>query len=149
MNERIYVNLLNEKIIACIEKYRELIVYGIVGVLTTIVNWVASYLLKLFLNDQVVWQNLVINAVAWIAAIAFAYPTNRKWVFASRNTNIIKEFTEFAGSRLATGVLETGLMGLLVNAMHIEFWIAKITVSVFVVVANYILSKLFIFKAKE
>lgn len=137
------------KIIAFIKKYRELIVYGIVGVLTTLVNWVASYLLKLFLNDQVVWQNMVINAVAWTAAIVFAYPANRKWVFASRNTNIMKEFTEFVSSRLATGVLETGLMGLLVNAMHLEFWIAKITVSVFVVVANYILSKLFIFRAKE
>ena len=143
------MNLLIKKFVAFLKKYRELIVYGIVGVLTTLVNWIASYVLKLFLDEQVVWQNLLINAVAWTAAIAFAYPTNRKWVFASRNTNIIKECTEFVSSRLATGVLETGLMGLLVNAMHLEFWIAKITVSVFVVVANYILSKLFIFRVKE
>ncbi|MBP3210372.1 MAG: GtrA family protein [Oscillospiraceae bacterium] len=74
---------------------------------------------------------------------------NRKWVFASRNTNIFKECAEFVGSRLATGVLEIGLMGLLVNVMHLEFWLAKITVSIIVVVANYILSKLFIFRTKE
>ena len=138
-----------KRILAFIEKHRELIVYVIVGALTTLVNWLASFLLKLFLNDQVVWQNLLINALAWAAAIAFAYPANRNWVFASKNTNVAKEFAEFAGSRLATGVLETGLMGLMVNAMHLDFWVSKIIVAVIVTVTNYILSKLLIFRAKE
>ena len=149
LNERIRLTLPYKRILAFIKKYRELIVYVIVGALTTLVNWLASFLLKLFLNDQVVWQNLVINALAWAAAIAFAYPANRNWVVASKNTNVAKEFAEFAGSRLATGVLETGLMGLMVNAMHLDFWVSKIIVAVIVTVTNYILSKLLIFRAKE
>ena len=65
-------------------KYREFIVYGIVGVLTTAVSWLAAFILKLFLNDQIAWQNVVINTLSWAAAIAFAYPANRKYVFESK-----------------------------------------------------------------
>lgn len=130
------------------QKYREIIIYGVVGVLTTAVSWIASFVLKLFLDDQIAWQNLIINTLSWIAAIAFAYPANRKYVFASKNSNIIRECAEFVGSRLATGVMEVGLMGLTVNVLKINFWVSKLLVSIIVIVANYILSKLVVFKTK-
>ena len=131
------------------QKYREIIIYGVVGVLTTAVSWIASFVLKLYLDDQIAWQNLIINALSWIAAIAFAYPTNRKYVFASKNSNIIRECAEFVGSRLATGVMEVGLMGLTVNVLKINFWVSKLLVSIIVIIANYILSKLVVFKTKD
>ena len=131
------------------QKYREIIIYGVVGVLTTAVSWIASFVLKLFLDDQIAWQNLIINTLSWIAAIAFAYPANRKYVFASKNSNIIRECAEFVGSRLATGVMEVGLMGLTVNVLKINFWVSKLLVSIIVIIANYILSKLVVFKTKD
>lgn len=130
-------------------KYREIIVYGVVGVLTTAVSWFASFVLKLFLDDQIAWQNLIINSLSWIAAIAFAYPANRTFVFASKNKDILRECSEFIGSRLATGVMEIGLMSLTVNVMNINFWVSKLLVSVIVIIANYILSKLVVFKTRE
>ena len=129
--------------------HRELLVYGVVGALTTAVSWIASFVLKLFLNDQILWQNALINALSWISAIAFAYPANRKYVFESRNGNILQECAEFTGSRIATGVLEVGLMSIAVNALNIDFWVSKLIVSIVVVVANYILSKLLVFKEKN
>ena len=129
--------------------HRELLVYGVVGALTTAVSWIASFVLKLFLNDQILWQNALINALSWISAIAFAYPANRKYVFESRNGNILQECGEFTGSRIATGVLEVGLMSIAVNALNIDFWVSKLIVSIVVVVANYILSKLLVFKEKN
>ena len=135
------------KIGLLLKKNREIIIYGVVGVLTTAVSWLASFVLKLFLDDQIAWQNVIINTLSWIAAIAFAYPTNRILVFASKNSNIIRECSEFVGSRLATGVMEIGLMSLMVNVLNINFWLSKLLVSIIVIIANYILSKLVVFKA--
>ena len=130
-------------------KYREFIVYGIVGVLTTAVSWLAAFILKLFLNDQIAWQNVVINTLSWAAAIAFAYPANRKYVFESKNQNVFRECIEFVGSRITTGVMEVALMSLTVNVMNLDFWLSKLLVSVIVIVANYVLSKLVVFKIRE
>ena len=130
-------------------KYREFIVYGIVGVLTTAVSWLAAFILKLFLNDQIAWQNVVINTLSWAAAIAFAYPANRKYVFESKNQNVFRACIEFVGSRITTGVMEVAMMSLTVNVMKLDFWISKLLVSVIVIVANYVLSKLVVFKIRE
>lgn len=132
------------------KKYREIIVYVIVGVMTTVVSFVSAALFRLFLNDQIVWQNAAINVLSWISANAFAYPANRAWVFRSKNHDVFRECVEFLSSRIATGLLfEVGLMALLVNAFHFNFWISKIVTSVFVTVANYVFSKLVVFRQKK
>lgn len=128
------------------KKYREVITYILLGGVATFINWVAAYLLKLFLDEQIVWQNMLINTVAWIAANAFAYPALRKWVFKSRNKNILKECAEFFASRIATWVMELGLMALTVNALGMNFWLSKVLVGLVIVVANYFLSKLIVFR---
>ena len=130
------------------KEHKELIVYAIVGALTTAVSWLTSFVLKLFLDDQILWQNAVINTLSWIAAIAFAYPANRKYVFESKNNRVVQECAEFVGSRLATGVMEIGLMAVSVNALNVNFWISKIAVSIIIIIANYVLSKLFVFRDK-
>ena len=141
---------MSETMKALIKRYREIIVYVIVGVMTTVVSFVSAALFRLFLNDQIVWQNAAINVLSWISANAFAYPANRAWVFQSKNRDVLRECIEFLSSRIATGLLfEVGLMTLLVNALHINFWIAKVMTSVFVTVANYVFSKLVVFKQKQ
>ena len=131
-------------------KYREIIIYLIVGVMTTIVSWAACFLVKyLWLNPDISWQNFVINSFGWIVGVSFSYPLSRKWVFKSSNPNIAKEFGSFAASRLSTWILDIVVMWVTVNAFHMNYWIAKIFISsVLVTIINYIFSKLLIFKKK-
>ena len=138
-----------EKIKALCIKHREILVYLVVGVLTTLVSWLACWVAKFFLDPEVTWQNNVIQTIGWVAGVSFAYPTNRKWVFRSTNPEILKEFLGFAGSRVSTWVIELVVMMLTVNLLHIPYWIAKIFIaSVLVVVLNYVFSKLLVFKKK-
>ena len=80
----------------------------------------------------------------------FAYPLNRKWVFKSKNPKILKEFLGFASSRVSTLIMDIVIMWLTVNVIGMNYWIAKIFISsVIVTIANYVFSKLLIFKKKE
>ena len=86
------------------------------------------------------------NAMAWFLSVLFAYVTNRKYVFDSKNNQIIKEAISFFGSRLATGIMDMVLMWFLVNFNIVNDVVAKVVVNVIVVILNYILSKLVVFK---
>ena len=134
-----------------LQKYREIIVYLIVGVLTTIFSWFACFVAEwLFLNPEITWQNSLINTIGWVAGVLFAYPLNRKWVFKSTNPKIMKEFIGFAASRVSTWLLDILIMAVTVNVLLMDYWIAKIFISsVLVMVCNYIFSKLFIFKKNK
>lgn len=154
-------------------KYREIIVYLIVGVLTTIFSWGVLFVGKLFLNMDISWQNFLNNSLSWLGGVIFAYPLNRKWVFKSNNPHIVKEFTGFAASRVSTWVLDVVIMWLFVNVISfktpirvvlgwfgkaltpdalgdLNYWFVKICISsVLVTIANYVFSKLLIFKKKK
>ena len=139
-----------EKIKALLVKYEEIIVYLIVGVLNTIVSWVACFLAELLLNADISWQNMIINTIGWVAGVVFGYFANRRWVFKSTNPEIMKEFIAFAGGRVSTWLLDIVIMFVTVNLIHMNYWIAKIFISsVLVMIANYVLSKLFVFKKKK
>ncbi|MBQ9136122.1 MAG: GtrA family protein [Lachnospiraceae bacterium] len=133
------------------KKYEEIIIYLIVGVLNTIVSWVACFIVEwLFLNPDITWQNFIINSIGWVAGVCFGYPLNRKWVFKSTNPKILKEFGGFAVSRLSTWGLDIVIMWVTVNVWSMNYWIAKICISaVLVTILNYVFSKVFIFKKKE
>lgn len=132
-------------------KYREILIYLIVGVLTTIFSWAACFIFeRFFLNPDITWQNALINTIGWIAGVCFAYPLNRKWVFQSTNPKIIKEFGEFAVSRLSTWILDLVVMELTVNVWALNYWLSKIFISsVLVTILNYVFSKIFIFKKEK
>lgn len=131
-------------------KYEEIIAYLIVGVLTTIVSWAACFVAELFLDASVGWQNAIINTIGWVAGVCFGYVTNRKFVFKSTNPDILKEFTQFAGARVSTWILDIVIMYVTVNMIHMNYWIAKIFISsVLVMIANYVFSKLFVFKKTD
>ena len=138
-------------IVRLIKKYvtKELIVYGVVGVMTTVVNFIVSYLM----NDIIGCSfTVVTNSVAWVAAVAFAYVTNNTWVFRLGFEGWKKEVQKiwkFTAARIATWVIEVGGMYLLVDCMELAFWPVKIALAVIVILLNYVFSKLFIFIKKK
>ena len=141
---------MTEKIRELCIKYREIIIYLIVGVMTTIFSWFACWVAKFFLDPTDAMQNNIINTIGWVAGVCFAYPLNRKWVFRSVNPQVLKEFFEFAASRLSTWVLELVIMMVTVNLLHMSYWIAKIFIAaVLVTILNYVFSKLWIFNKKK
>ena len=123
---------------------KEIINYLIFGVLTTVVNVVVYWLLNTCLN----MNYLISNAIAWIVSVLFAYITNRKYVFESNNSSMINELVKLVGARLSTGIMDMILMWLLVDILSINSLICKILVNVFVIVLNYVFSKVFVFKEK-
>ena len=142
-----------EKIKALCVKHREILVYLIVGGLTTLVSWAAkflwNYLFYAGTAHPTSLQNTVLSVVENVAGIAFAYPTNRKWVFQSRNPNILAEAGSFVGSRLVTMVLGWLINLLLTNALGVPMMISTVVSAVFVVIGNYVISKLLVFRKKS
>lgn len=127
-------------------KYHEIIRYLIVGVMTTIVSLAVYYgCVSTFLNPRNAIELQAANIISWIAAVTFAYFTNRKYVFNSHNEHIIKEAGAFYASRVSTLLMDMLIMYILVSAMGINDKIAKLSVQVIVTVMNYILSKLLVF----
>ena len=139
-----------QKVKELLIKYEEIIAYLIVGVLTTIVSWGACFVAELFLDPDQTVQNAIINTIGWVAGVVFGYFTNRKYVFKSTNPEMMKEFVAFAGGRVSTWILDIVIMFVTVNLIHMNYWVAKIFISsVLVMIANYVLSKLFVFKKKN
>lgn len=143
---------MKEKIIALFKKYREIIVYVIVGGLTTVVSWVAKFLFNFIFYAGTAFptplQNLVLSIVNWVAGVAFAYPTNRKFVFESKDPKILPECIKFVLSRVSTLILDAVVMQILV-AVGLDLYIATLISAVLVVIANYVFSKVFVFKKKD
>lgn len=136
----------------CIElynRYKEIVNYLVVGVLTTVVSLGTYYVCVLmFLNPNNALQLQIANIISWIAAVAFAYFTNRKFVFESKNPDMLKEATSFVGARVATLLMDMFCMFVMVTCMGLSDKIAKLIVQVIVTVANYIFSKIFVFRKK-
>lgn len=143
-----------EKIKELYLKYKEIINYLIFGVLTTVVSLATKYLLLFTILDAANAVQLQIAVIiSWIAACLFAYITNRIWVFESKSKNIIKEMLAFFTSRLVTLVLEMTIMFIFVTALGLnsDTWVVVWTLvsQVLIIIGNYILSKLVVFKKKE
>lgn len=129
-------------------KYKEIINYLIVGVLTTVVSLAVYYISTFtFLNAENSVELQIANILSWVISVAFAYFTNRKFVFESKNKNKLKEATKFVSSRITTLVLDMFVMYLGVTILHFNDKLIKIISQFLVIVGNYILSKLFVFKA--
>ncbi len=131
------------------KKYKEIINYLIVGVLTTVVSLGVYYVCVLtFLDPNQAIQLQAANVISWIAAVTFAYFTNRKFVFESKNPDMLKEASAFVGARVATLLMDMLCMFIMVTCMGLNDKIAKLVVQVIVTVANYIFSKIFVFRKK-
>ncbi len=130
-----------------IDKYKEIILYLIFGVLTTAVNYIIYFV---FSNILCV-HYLMSNIIAWILSVIFAYITNRIYVFNSKSKgkNKINEFITFVGARVFSGIMETVIMYVGVDLLNINDLIIKLTANILVIILNYIFSKLFIFKKSK
>ena len=136
-----------EKLISLYKRYKEIVNYLIVGGLTTVVSLGVYYGCVLtILDPEVAVQLQAANIISWIAAVTFAYFTNRKFVFESKNENKLKEATAFYGSRVTTLLMDMGCMFLMVTLLGWNDKIAKLIVQVIVTVANYVLSKFIVFR---
>jgi len=133
-------------------KFREQIMYGIFGCATTIVNWVV-YTLSLY-----IFSLSVSNALAWFIAVLFAYFVNKKYVFESKYVSVkhsIREVFLFYGGRVFSGIIEVGGLPLLVyfgvdqQVFGIEGSVAKIIISVLVIITNYLIMKFIVFRKKQ
>ena len=125
-------------------KYRETVIYLVFGVLTTVVN----YAVYIPLYNFVHLPASICNGVAWVAAVVFAYVTNKLFVFESKswNSGVLGELLRFVGSRVTSGVIETVSLLVTVDILGWNGNIMKLFLAVIVIVLNYILSKFFVFK---
>lgn len=121
--------------------------YLIVGLLTTLVSFIVYFAVtRTFLDVSVPMELQIANIISWIISVAFAYVTNRIFVFKSKNKNIFAEVTKFVGSRILSLLMDIGIMFLVVTVLSMSDIIGKLTSQVVVIIANYVLSKLLVFK---
>lgn len=137
--------------------FRELLVYGVVGVLTTIVNIGAFALLNgsvrtlAGMQEQSAAYLTAANVLANVLSIVFAFFANKAYVFESRSwqrAQVCKEAVQFGLARLFSMVLDIGVVNLCVLWLHMDELIAKVLANVLVIVVNYITGKLWVFRKK-
>jgi len=129
------------KLIDLICKYREIIMYVIIGGMTTAVYFVVYAIFKYM------GVHYEINTcISWFAAVMFAFVTNKYLVFRSmKREKAVGEFFKFVGARLTTLGIDLLFTFLLIQVFTLNEWVAKIAVQFIVLILNYVLSKLFVF----
>ena len=126
--------------------HREVLDYLVVGGLTTVVSLASYYSCVLtVLDPRDGFQLQCANVISWIAAVAFAYVTNRKYVFRSESEHVVREAASFVVARVGTLLMDMGIMFVGVTLLSFNDKIMKLVVQVVVTVANYVFSKLFVF----
>lgn len=168
-----------KKIKELYSKYREIILYLVFGVLTTLVGlgvkfailtiWKTAYNIPSDDTDSAIYMTgaYIAETVKWIAAVLFAFFTNRKWVFADadKSVSVPLQLAKFAGGRVATGIIEiiftplctigigtvipATLNVVLPGKLNLAELIATAGIAVIVIIGNYIFSKIFVFKNKK
>lgn len=124
--------------------HREGLLYLFFGVLTTAVSWGVFYLFAYPLSTD----ELLANLFSWVAAVLFAFFTNRMWVFRTHGGGLIREMGLFFGARLGTLAFEELVIFLFVTTLSQDAMTVKILGNIAVLILNYVLSKLIVFKEK-
>ena len=128
-------------------KYKRFIYYVVFGVLTTLIN-IGVYALA-YKTMQL--DNVPSNIIAWIVAILFAFVVDKLYVFEARNMelkNVLYELVKFIGARLTTGAFDLVIMFVGVDVLRGPAIIIKVAANIMVIILNYVLSKLVVFKKK-
>ncbi len=147
----------NKKVNESLKKVfsRETVTYLIFGFLTTVINLLAFKIFDSIIGNDSIFGKYgyqIANFIAWVLSVMFAYITNKLWVFESKSFKakvLIKEIISFVGARVASYFIEVGGLWLLVTYVGIGKMISKILIAVFVIIFNYVFSKLIIFKKKK
>ena len=137
------------------KKNKEVLMYLFFGVLTTAVSFVTAGAAKALLEHLDFGKSAVSNistVISWICAVTFAYVTNRIWVFDSQTRGagaIVREMASFYGGRLFTLGVEMLMMWIGYSLLDFNYWVTKIVANVVVLVLNYVISKLIVFRKKK
>jgi putative flippase GtrA len=126
-------------------RHKTLVDYVFFGGLTTAVNYAVYF----SLTRLVAMNYMAANAIAWVAAVAFAFVVNKKYVFNSQATGLVpvlREVLLFVAARFSSLGIESGLLYLLVGLARLNDAIVKVVVGFVVVLANYAFSKLIVFR---
>lgn len=127
----------------------EVIRYIFFGGMTTVVSWIAKFLWNVIFYQNTKYptniQNFILSLVCWTAGVIFAFFTNRKYVFEKTNQSFLQEAGKFVASRLSTLVLDIIVMQVLCNVIGLDVFLSTLIAEVLVVIANYGLSKFFVF----
>lgn len=129
------------------DRHESVLLYLIVGALTTAVSLVTQYIPKLM-----GFPTEVNTTVSWICAVTFAFFTNKVWVFKNESNtkkDWLGQAAAFYGARLVTYFLELGFMILTVRVLSQNEYIMKLIAQVFILIINYLFSKLVIFRKKD
>lgn len=119
--------------------------YLVFGGLSTVVN----IIIFVICTNLISLSTTVGNSIAWIISVMFAYVTNKLYVFKSKTNNtksLIKEIFSFTGARIATLVMETIFLIIFIDKLHFNTLLMKIISNILVILLNFILSKVWIFK---
>ena len=140
--------------------HKEIIAYLFWGGMTTVVSWGSYAIFSVILNrlfpDNV--SITIANILSWICAVAFAFVTNKLWVFNSKSWKYHvwwPEMIKFVIARLATGVFELVAVplaykvGLDIPILGIKGMGAKVIISIIVVILNYVFSKFLVFERRK
>lgn len=137
----------DENHVSWYNKYREVLLYLLFGGLTTLINIIAFYFLR-----KVSVSLYTSNVVAWILSVLFAFVTNKVFVFESKNQKLkenIKEVVSFFAFRILSLIFDMAFMYVMVKLLTANEMISKVVSNIFVIILNYLFSKLFIFKKKK
>lgn len=135
------------KIRELVEKYWDILSYLFFGVLTTVVN----YVIYLPCYNLLELSAVVSNGIAWVVAVAFAYLTNKPFVFRSHDWSaktVVPELSKFVGCRVGSGLAESLILLVAVDMLGWNGNLWKLLTNVLVVILNYIGSKLLVFTKK-
>ena len=136
-----------QKIYSLVLRYWDILSYLFFGVLTTVVN----YLVYLPCYNILGLSAVVSNGIAWVVAVAFAYLTNKPFVFKSHDWSaktVIPELSKFLGCRIGSGAAETLILYLAVDLLGMNGNLWKLLTNILVIIMNYIGSKLLVFRKK-
>ena len=136
-----------KKVLDFLKKYEEIISYLFFGGLTTLVN----YAVYLPCYNWLYLSGALSNVIAWVAAVAFAYLTNKPFVFKSHDWSmkvVLPELTKFIGCRVGSGLVETAIIFVTVDLLGWNGNVIKLITSILVVVLNYVASKLLVFRKR-
>lgn len=127
---------------------KEVILYLVFGVLTTLINLIVSFVLEGIVDIDGAWA----SATGIIAAVLVAYFTNRKWVFNTKAKGFKENFNEFIKfilGRAVTMIIEQGGVIIFYSFMKLPFMPVKLSLTIIVIILNFFFSKFFAFKEKK
>lgn len=127
---------------------KEVMMYILFGVLTTLVNLIISFILEGIVHID----GAIASAIGILSSVLFAYFTNRKWVFNTEAKGFkenLKEFVKFILGRAVTMIIEQGGVVIFYSYMKMPFMPVKISLTIIVIILNFFFSKFFAFTKKD